>query len=303
MTQPTAGRPRPSDLALMAVGVFGVSTSGPLIAATAAPALAIAFWRNAISIGLIGPFALTRHLREITRMTSRSRWLSVAAGGLLAAHFAFWVPSLSFTSVASSTALVTMQAVWAAVFSRLAGHPVTGRAWLGMAVALVGVLAVTGVDLTVSAHALLGDGLALAGGVFSGGYVVVGATVRREVSTTAYTALCYGVTAALLLAVCLLGGLPLSGYRASDWVRLAALALGAQLLGHSVFNYVLRRVSPTLVALTILLEVPGAGLIAAAFLHQIPPLATLPALALILAGIGLVITARTPGEPAPIPAE
>ncbi len=303
MTQPSAGRPHPGDLALMAVGVLGVSTSGPLIAATAAPALAVAFWRNAISIGLVGPVALARHLREITGMGRRSRWLSVSAGALLAAHFAFWVPSLSFTSVASSTALVTMQAVWVAVFSRLAGHQVSARAWVGMAIAVLGVLAVTGVDLTVSAHALLGDGLALAGGVFSGAYVVVGATVRREVSTTAYTALCYGVTALLLLAVCLLGGVPLSGYRASDWARLAALALGAQLLGHSVFNYVLRRVSPTLVALTILLEVPGAGLIAALFLHQVPPAATLPALALVLGGIGLVISARTPEEPAPIPAE
>jgi drug/metabolite transporter (DMT)-like permease len=196
------------------------------------------------------------------------------------------------TSVASSTALVCMQAVWAAVFARLAGETLPRRAWIGMAVALVGVVLVTGVDVSLSRQALLGDLLALVGGVFSGAYVVLGASVRRTVSTTAYTTLCYGTCAALLLVVCLVGGQSLGGYPAVEWWKLVALTLAAQLLGHSLFNAVLRRVSPTIVSLTILVEVPGAALLAAVFLGQIPPLAAVPALALILVGIAIVIGAR-----------
>jgi drug/metabolite transporter (DMT)-like permease len=301
--QVRSARPSAGDLALMAVGVLGVSTSGPLIAAMAAPALAIAFWRNAMSLAVIGPMALARHLGELRSLPRRAWLLSLGSGALLAAHFAFWVPSLQFTSVASSTALVCMQAVWAAVFARLAGWQIGRRAWAGMALALVGVLAVTGVDVTLEPRALLGDGLALVGGVFSGAYVVVGGEVRRHVSTTAYTAICYGVCAALLLVVCLATGQALGGYAGADWARLVALTVAAQLLGHSVFNLVLRRVSPAVVSLTILLEVPGAALIAAVFLGQVPPPAAVPAVALILVGIGIVISARPEGEPAVVPAE
>lgn len=276
----------------MVIGIIGVSTSGPLIAATAVPALAIAFWRNALATGVLLPYALWRNRAEMLGMPRRTVLLTVGSGLLLALHFAAWVPSLSYTSVASSTALVCMQAVWTAVFARLAGEEVSGRAWVGMAVALAGVLLLTGVDVSLSGDALLGNALALLGGVFSGAYVVVGARVRRTVSTTAYTTLCYGSCAVLLLVACLLSGASLWGYPGQEWLKLLALMLAAQLLGHSVFNVVLRRVSATVVSLTILVEVPGAALLAALFLGQVPPLAAVPALALILLGIAIVISAR-----------
>ncbi len=275
----------------MAVGVLGVSTSGPLIAATVAPALAIAFWRNGMASGVLVPYALATHRQELLRLPRRTAMLAVGAGALLALHFAVWIPSLRYTSVASSTALVCMQAVWATVFSRLTGDAVSGRAWVGLAVAVTGVLVLTGVDVSLSGDALLGNGLALLGGVFSGAYVVVGGRVRRTMSTTAYTSVCYAVCALLLLVVCLVSGSALWGYAGWDWARLVVLTLAAQLLGHSLFNTVLSRVSPTVVSLAILLEVPGAALLAGLFLDQVPPLAAVPALAMILLGIALVIRA------------
>lgn len=276
----------------MAVGVLGVSTSGPLIAATLAPALAIAFWRNALATAVMLPYALLRGRADLARLRGRELRLTLAAGALLAAHFATWVPSLRYTSVASSTALVCMQAVWAALFARLAGERLPRRAWLGMALALLGVLLVTGVDAALSARALLGDLLALAGGIFSGAYVVLGAQVRRTVSTTAYTTACYGTCALLLLALCVLLGQALTGYSADAWARIAALTVLAQLLGHSVFNLVLRTTSPTVVSLVILFEVPGAAVLAALALDDRPPAAALPALALLLAGIAVVVRSR-----------
>lgn len=283
-------RPPARDLGLIALGVLGVSTSGPLIAASAVPALAIAFWRNGLAAVVLGAYAVRGHRAELLALPRRALLLATGAGVLLAAHFAAWIPSLAYTSVASSTALVTMQAGWTAVFARLAGHPVSRRVWCGLVLALLGVLLVTGVDVSLSGRALTGDLLALLGGIFSGAYVVVGSVVRRTVSTTAYTVLAYGVAAALLLLVCLAAGRPLTGYAGADWARIIALTLAAQLLGHSVFNRVLSTVSPTLVSLAILLEVPGAAVIAAVWLGQVPPLGAIPAVALILVGIAITVT-------------
>jgi drug/metabolite transporter (DMT)-like permease len=155
----------------------------------------------------------------------------------------------------------------------------------------------------VSSRALLGDGLALAGGLFAAGYMVVGGEVRRSVSTTAYTTMCYSTAAALLLVVCVIGRQSLSGYTGTAWLQLLGVTLGAQLLGHSLFNVVLRRVSPTVVSLMLLLEIPAATLLAAFFLGQVPPLVALPAAALLLLGLAVVIGGRSRGTEPAVPVE
>ncbi len=209
---------------------------------------------------------------------------------ILALHFATWVPSLRLTTVASATAIVCTQPVWVALIARAQGHHVPRRAWLGIAVSLVAVVVLTGVDFSLDPQALVGDLLALLGGVFAAFYTVAGAEVRRTVSTTSYTALCYSTAAVALLAACLVGGVQLWGFSTKTWVELLALTLGAQLLGHSLFNLVLRSTSATVVSLVLLLEVPGAALIAALALGQTPPLAALPAAVLLLVGLGIVIS-------------
>lgn len=294
-------------MALLAIGVLAVATSGPLIVATAAPALAIAFWRNAFGSLAVMPVALIRRWRELVALGRRQWAYAAGAGVLLAGHFAAWVPSLSLTSVASSTALVTTQPVWAALLARLSGHHVPRRAWWGIAVALSGVVVLTGVDFSLAPRALAGDLLALVGGVFGAAYMSVGAQVRRHTSTASYTLVCYGACSLLLLVVCVASGARLVGYDAETWAKLLALTVGAQLLGHTLFNVVLRTTSATVVSLVILLEVPGAAVIAAAWLGQVPPLAALPALVLLLTGIGLVVGSRPREEPSspfdPVPSE
>jgi drug/metabolite transporter (DMT)-like permease len=271
--------------------------SGPLMAAIAVPALAIAFWRNALASLAVAPVAMLRHRHELQRLSLRGTLLTLLAGLLLAGHFALWVTALKLTSVASATALVSLQAGFVVAFSRLTGARVTRRVVLGLLLAIVGVLVVSGVDLTVSGRALGGDGLAFAGGALAAVYVMLGGEVRRTVSTTAYTQVCYASCAAVLLLACLLGNQPLWGYDGYDWWRLLALTLAAQLLGHSVFNHLLATISPTVVSLSLLLEVPGAALLAALFLRQSPPIGVYLGLGLILAGLTIVVS-QGPDQPA-----
>ena len=225
--------------------------------------------------------------------------MTVAAGFALAAHFGTWVPAVTMTSVASATALVAMQPVWNAVLARLGGQHVPWRVWLGIAMALTGVLLLTGVDVTVSRRALLGDVLALVGGVFGAIYVALGSAARRGISAATYSTICYTVCAGVLLAACLIGGVALSGYPAEAWWMLIALTVSAQLLGHTLFNRALASVGALLVSLLILLEVPSAAAIAAVWLGQVPPVAVIPATIVILAGVAIVVTARPPREPPP----
>jgi len=281
---------------LAAVGILGVSASGPLMAGASASAMAITFWRSALATAVIAPAALLTRRGELRSLDRRTLTLTVAAGLLLTAHFATWVSSLKLTSVASATALVCLQAGFVVLFDRMRGNPATRAVVVGLVVSFSGVLVVSGVDFSLSPRALAGDLLALAGGAFAAGYTIVGSTVRRSVSTTTYTALCYGTCALMSLAVCLVGGFQLGGYDGSTWAAIIGVTVCAQLLGHSVFNHLLAVMSPTVVSLSLLLEVPGAALLAGVFLDQAPPLGVYVGLVLIMAGLALVVLR---GRPAP----
>jgi drug/metabolite transporter (DMT)-like permease len=277
---------------LAAVGVLGVSASGPLMAGLTVPALAIAFWRNALATAVLVPVAGLTARPDLARVTAREAALVVLAGVALAAHFATWIASLKLTSVASATALVCLQAAWVVLLSRMRGEAVGRMVVAGLGVAFAGVLVVSGVDLALSRDAVTGDVLALAGGFFGALYTLLRSALRRSLSTTTYTTLCYATCASVLLAACLLGGHALSGYAPGDWAGLVAVTVAAQLLGHSVFNHLLATMSPTTVSLVVLLEVPGAAALAAVLLGQAPPVAVYLGVALIVLGLALVVSAR-----------
>jgi drug/metabolite transporter (DMT)-like permease len=137
--------------------------------------------------------------------------------------------------------------------------------------------------------------------MLSAAYVTAGERVRRTVSTPTYTSMAYGVSALTLLPLCLLLRAPLTGYSTSEWATILALTAGAQLLGHTLINRVLRTTSATVTSLAILLEMPGATLIAAVWLGQVPSAAIVPAIGLIFAGLVLVIRAGDPRVPSESP--
>ncbi|HVF05465.1 MAG TPA: DMT family transporter [Frankiaceae bacterium] len=284
-------RPPRSDVALIILGVTAVSTSAPLIRAAAAPAFAIAFWRNAMASGLLVPFTLVRARAEVRDLTRREHKLMLLSGVLLAAHFATWIPSLSFTSVASSTALVATQPVWAALIARYHGDRIPGLGWAGIWLSVVGAAILTGIDLHFDARALTGDVLALVGGFFAAAYVTVGAEVRRSVTTTVYTTFCYATTSVLLLVLILVTRTEWTGFGAESWLAIVGLTIGAQLLGHSVFNRVLKTTSATVVSIAILFEIVGATLLAAIYLNERPRAVALPAALVIMTGVVLTIRA------------
>ncbi|MEP6598974.1 MAG: DMT family transporter [Actinomycetota bacterium] len=285
------------DAVLLAIALTGVSFSGPIMAATAAPALAIAFWRNAFGGGVTALVASVRSHRELRALPARSWRLSALAGVALAAHFGLWIPSVTMTSIASSVALVSTQTVFTAGIAQLSGRTLPRLAWLGMVLATVATALITGADVGHSWRAVLGDLLAVAGGFCAAVYVTIGAAARTRLSTAAYTVICYATCALLLLAVCLIGRVQLVGFSGNAWLKIAAVTICAQLLGHSLINVVLRSTSATVVSMAILLEVPGAALVAAVWLAQRPPLSAVPGIVLLLGGLVLVASSRNHDDP------
>jgi drug/metabolite transporter (DMT)-like permease len=286
---------------LAALGVLGVASSGPLIAATlgatSVSALAIAFWRNAIGAAVMAAPTLTRDPAQFRRVTKvEFRW-SVLAAVALALHFACFITSLQLTSVAAATALVCLQSGWIAVFQLFRGTRHRWQVLAGLGLAFAGVVAITGFDLGTSPQALLGDLLAVAGGALAGLYTLAGGKARQSMTTGTYTTLCYGMCAALVAFLALLGGQPLVGFEAAGWLGIAAITVCAQLIGHTAFNHLLATMSPLLVSMIILLEIPGAALLAALLLQEVLPAGTYAGLALILVGLAVVVLGQKSGRP------
>lgn len=272
-----------------------MSLSGPLMAAAATvPALAMSLWRSALGALVILPFSVRTSTPGLRALPRQVVVRSCFAGLMLAVHFAAWTTALKYTSVASATALVCLQAAWVVVLSFLAGEGVVPRVWLGLGFAFAGVLVVSGVDFTVSVKALTGDMLALVGGMFSAVYTVIGGRVRPMLETSTYALLCYGTSALVLLVACVVGRVEMWEFGLRGWLLIVAVTVAAQLLGHTVFNHLLATLSPTLVSMTVLLEVPGAALLAAVFLGQAPPTAVYAGLGLICAGLAIVVRSGSP---------
>ena len=147
-----------------------------------------------------------------------------------------------------------------------------------------------------SPQALLGDVLALAGGALAGLYTLAGGKARQSMGTGTYTTLCYGMCAAIVAVLALLSGQPLAGFDAGGWLGILAITVCAQLVGHTAFNHLLATMSPLLVSMIILLEIPGAAILAAIFLNETLPAGTYAGLALILIGLAVVVSGQRRGK-------
>ena len=285
--QHTAMPARP-DLIRLGIGIIGIGTSGPLIAMSTMPVLTLIFWRNLGGSLMTLPFAL-RHSRDKAGV----KW-AVIAGIVLALHFVGFFLAMRMTSVAAGTALVALQPIFAALFVKLSGGHIPSTAWLGMVVSFIGVALVSGVDLQISYKSFLGDLAAIISAALAAAYVMAGSKAQKTLETTTYTTICYFICSVTALPMALIAGNQILSFSAKEWWILLGLIFGAQLLGHSMFNSALKRVSPAIVSLIVFFEVPVSAVLAAWWLGQKPPLGIIPGIVLILAGCVLVVT-RTRG--------
>ena len=281
--------PARPDLIRLIIGIFGIGSSGPLIAISAMPVPTLIFWRNLGGSLVTFPFALRHRLHR-----AGVRW-AILAGVVLAVHFVGFFISMRMTSVTAGTAIVATQPIFAALFVKLTGGHIPTKAWLGMLISFTGVLLVTGIDLHLDRRSFLGDIAALISGSLAAAYMLIGSRAQQTLATTSYTTICYFVCAATALPMALLSGSEIIHFAARQWWILLALILGAQILGHTMFNLTLKRVSPAVVSMIVFFEVPVAALLSLIFkVGKQPTLTIIPGVILILLGCILVVLRTRP---------
>ena len=295
-------RPPLPPVLVLIVAVAAMSWAGPLVKfATAAPQV-VSAWRLVFSVAFIAlVLAVRRTPPSAFKLTSKEWLLAVVAGVLLAAHFWSWIASLSYTTVASSVVLVSMQPIFVATMSAVfLRERANARQWTGIFVACAGAVIIGLSDMRGSEtprNVLLGDALALAGALFVSGYYVIGRGLRQKLDLWVYIAIVYGIAAMVLLLVVMLDpATSLTGYPARDWWIFAALAAGPMMLGHTGVNYALRYVRAYVANIAIMGEPVGATIIAWALpaLREVPNPGMLVGAGLIVGGILLGSSWRKP---------
>ena len=285
-------------MAMIVLGVIGISLSSIFVKFSTAPAAVTAAWRLLWTVALMTPVVWGRGAvrRELLAVKWPLALLSALSGLFLAIHFVLWFESLNRTSVASSTTIVCTEVIWVCLgWWLFMGGRVPGKALAAIGVTVVGSVVIAFADSGSRGH-LSGDILALLAAVAVAGYTLIGRVVRSDTSTAVYTYLVYTVCALVLVLTCTFQGQALLGHGSSPiWVGLA-LAVFSTILGHSIFSWCLKYFSPAFVSASKLCEPVGAAALAALIFGQIPSAMQLLGGALILGG--LVWYSRMEGEAA-----
>lgn len=296
-------------LALL-TAILAVSTASVFIrfAQAEAPSLVIAALRLTCATFLLAPFALARHRGELQSLTGSELILGALSGIFLAVHFATWISSLEYTTVASSVVFVSTGPLWVALFSPvLLNERLTPLAIFGLAIAILGGTIIGLSDAcawdnglqcpefsqVMQGRAMWGNFLALVGAWTVSGYLIIGRKLRAKMSLIPYIFLVYGMSAlALVIIMFAVGQSPL-GYTAPTYGWIFLLAAFPQLIGHSTYNWVLRYIPATLVAIITLVEPIGSAILAYFILHETPSPGVMVGGLLIL--IGIYIASRPSG--------
>jgi len=290
--------PPTSRVALvLATAVAAISLAAIFIRLAEAPGVVVAFERMVLASLLMAPVTV-RGLRR-TPLRGRAARLSVLAGALLGLHFATWITSLSYTTVAASVSLVSTSPLWVALLAWLfLGRAPSFSVLIGVVVAVGGAAIIGFGGLSGGTTPLLGDALALIGAASAAGYLLIGRHVQRSgVGLDAYAGVAYAVAAVVLAPLPALLGQHYLGYPVATFGWIALLALVPQLVGHTGMNYAMKHLDPTLVATTTLLEPLGASLLALALFREVPSLLTVVGAVVLLSGV--IFTVRSAGGVAP----
>jgi drug/metabolite transporter (DMT)-like permease len=254
-------------LILLPIGILAISTASVFIKLCDAPALIIAVYRVGIASLVLIPFAA--HRRIWRRWGRGSLCWCILSGFFLSLHFAFWIASLKYTSVASSVVLVTTHPIfvgiggWLFLRERLSLNLI-----LGIALSVLGGGLIGYGDIALSKEAFYGDGLALLGAIAASGYLLVGRLIRRDQDLLSYVFPVYTTAALVLIVLSLIFRKPFLGYSSTGYVFFLLLALIPQLIGHTTFNWALKYLPASMVAIAILGEPVGSIILAYFFLNE-----------------------------------
>ena len=280
-------RPRFPPYVALLVSIVAVSTASIMIRMSEAPPLAIATYRLTLATLIVAPFYV-RSGGPARLMSARRRdqLTLVGVGVALAIHFASWITSLNYTSVASSVIFVHIDPIFVAAVSHFVlGEKVRRSTLQGITVAFIGAAVIAFSDSGSGGSSLYGDLLALVGALMLGVYILSGRRLRQSLDLVSYVTPVYATSAAVLALSCVATGTMLWPYPAEEYALLLAIAVVPMIFGHTVYNWALKYIEASVVSISLLGEPVGATLLAYFFLGETPPYLTLVGGAITLLGI------------------
>jgi len=273
-------------LALL-VSIVAVSTASILIRMSDAGPLAIAAYRLIFATIILLPFFLRsggfKRLIDSSRMDLLTL---IGVGFVLAFHFASWISSLNFTSVASSVLFVHIDPIFVAAVSHfILKERINRSTLLGIVIAFAGTSIIALGDVVTGKTKLYGDLLALIGAIMLGIYILSGRRIRQNLDLVSYVTPVYATSALVLTVGCLVTGTRLTPYPPREYLLFFAIAVVPMIFGHTVYNWALKYVSAPVVSISLLGEPVGATILAFLFLNEMPTLPTIIGGVITLAGI------------------
>lgn len=250
----------------------------------------IAFYRMLFSVLIMFPLFYMKYRHEVKDLTKKDWIYSTIAGVFLALHFIFWFESLNYTSVASSTVLVTLQPIFAFIGTYLFfKEKISWQALLSAMVAISGSIIISWGDFQIGGTAFYGDMLALLGCAFITTYLLFGQDVRQRLSLITYTFIVYSISTVALFFYVLIKGESFGPHPAMDWVWFLLLAIIPNLFGHTLFNWSLRWVSTNVISIAILFEPVGAAIMAYYIFNETLSMTQIIGGSIVIIGIGLFV--------------
>ena len=285
-----AGRGHPTALyvGVLTAAIIGIGHGAIFVRVAEADPIVIAAFRLGVATLILAPLTLIFAYADLRALTGRQLRLIAGAAVFLALHFATWIASLDFTSIANSVVLVTLNPVWLALYGLVILRVTPGRlTWLSIALAVAGSVIIAAGSAAGGNSSLLGDLLALVGGVCFGGFLLFAQRARQTVALLPFVTLAYGGGALLLWIAVIALGLPVAGLTTETYGAMIAVALFSQVIGHTGYNWAIRAIPPTLLAVTLLGEPVLATLFGWLYFGEGFGLPTALGGVLILAGIWL----------------
>lgn len=282
---------RTTIVAVLSAVVLSISLAAIFTKLAEAPGPLIAFWRMVIATALLAPWVAPGIRRQDLRRETLLP--TVAAGFFLAVHFASWLSSFAFTTVAASVTIVTTLPLWVALIGWAMGIRPTRGVFIGLGIAFAGGVTIGFGDLAGGSAPLLGDGLALIGAWSAAGYFLLGRSAqKRGLPTMTYALLVNFFAGLFLLPLPWAFGASYFDWPTATWAWILAMALVPQLVGHGGLNWANRHLDPTVVSTVTLLEPVGASILAAVIFGEIPGAGVLIGAPILLLGVALVVRYR-----------
>lgn len=274
---------------LLVVGIIAISFSSIFIRWSDAEASVIGMYRLFLTNLIMLPF-VWKSRKEMFSLTGRQWGWLLLSGSLLGLHFLFWMGSLSYTTVASSTVILTLQPILVVIASYfLFGAVINRTMLLGIVLALIGSIVIGAGDFQISGSALHGDLLSLLGTVAIAAHMLVGKQILQGMSAFVYNFWVFFMAGSLLAIYNAAQGYAFTGYSPKEWGVFVLLAIVPTLFGQYLFNWLMQYMSASTVSMAVLGEPVFASLLAWLLLKESLSGLQLGAGVVILIGVWLFI--------------